>query len=262
MKFKGPREESLTISGQDRTIASLKSLIANLKQQVASITTRVNNLSENAQRAVIINNRVSALAALRLRKAAEAALAQRLDTLSQLEGLYDRIEQAVDQVTMVRVMEASTGVLQNLHAEVGGITNVENIVEKLREEMDKVDEIGNAIEVAGRGDAAVDESGIDDDLEALVRQDQLETEKEVQRTQQRLANLEAPGDAQETPQLPSQETNTEPMLHQTNAASSIDTFGDDAFDRMSLDERHASNPEISQTQPKVAKALPGGVPEG
>ena len=246
MKLKGRGEESLTISNQDRTIASLKSLIANLRQQIASITIRVNNLSENAQRAVIIKNRISALAALRSRKVAEATLAQRLDTLSQLECLYYRIEQAVDQVTMVRVMEASTGVLQNLHAEVGGISNVENIVEKLRDEMDKVDEIGNALEVAGQGDATVDESLIDDELEALVRQDQLQTEKkEVQQIQQRFANLEAPRDAQKSPQLPGQEINTESTLNGVKAASSIDAFAFDAFDRMSLDEHHTSNLEIS-----------------
>ena len=64
---------------------------------------------------------MSALAALRSKKLNETALAQRTETLSQLEEVYSKVEQAADQVAIVRVMEASAGVLRNLHAEVGGV---------------------------------------------------------------------------------------------------------------------------------------------
>ena len=250
-------EESLTISTQDRTIASLKSLIADLNEQVASITARVNDCSDKAQKAVLSENRVSALAALRSRKAAQSTLARRLDTLSQLESLYDKIEQAVDQASMVRVMEASTTVLRNLHAEVGGVTNVENVVEKLKEEMDTVDEIGSVIESAGQGDTAIDESAIDDELEVMLRQSRLETEEEeVRRTQQMLDNIEAPNDRKEALQLSSLNNDFE-----SNQTADIDNFAPDAFDRMSLDERQAPNKDTSQTQTKMGKALPNGIPE-
>ena len=258
VKFKGQGEGSLTISNQDRTIASLKSLIANLNQQVASITARVNGLSKKAQQAVQSKNTVSALAALRSRKTAESTLEQRINTLSQLEGLYDKIEQAVDQVTMVRVMEASTSVLRNLHAEVGGVTNVENVVERLKEEMDTVDEIGSVVESAGHGDAAIDESAIDDELEELLRHNQKEAEtKEAQRTQQRLDNIGALDDKTVALQPSSQN----PKIKSSQSAD-VDNFTVDAFDHLSLDERQPVNEETCQTQTGVAEALPKSIFEG
>ncbi len=263
VKFKGPGEEPLIISGQDRTIATLKSLIADLKQQVASITMRVDSSSEKAQKAIFVKNRVSALAALRSKKAAEASLAQRLDTLSQVEGVYNKIEQAVDQVTMLRVMQGSTGVLRTLHAEVGGVTCVENVVEKLREEMDKVDEIGSVIEAAGQEDDTIDGSAIDDELEALVRQSQLEDkEKEARRTRLRLANIESLEGVREAAQLPNQETMIEERPSEALAAGSADTSVVDAFDRMSLDESQAPNIENIQVQTRTTEALPSGIVGG
>ena len=178
--------------------------------------------------------------------------------MSQLESLYDKIEQAVDQVSMVHVMEASTGVLQNLSMEIGGVTNVENVVVKLKEEMDAVDGIGSIIESARLGDAAIDESAIDNELEALLWQGQLETEeKEARRTQERLDDIGAPDDKKQALQLSGQ--NTKIRLIQP---AEIDDLAVTAFDRMSLDERQPPNKEISQTPTKEAEALSNGIPRG
>lgn len=264
IKFKGPGEESLTISNHDRTIASLKSLIADVKQQITSITTKVDSLSMDAQEAVLVKNRMSALAALRSRKAAEATLAQRLDTLSQLEKVYDKIEQAVDQVTLVRVMEASTGVLRNLHADVNGVVGVENVMENLRHEMDKVDDIGNdignAIKVAGQGDAAIDESAIDNELEALVRQSQLENEeKDAICTRQKLATVEAPEDADGAAQILNKQENIKERRPAVLAPSSAGASAVDPLESISLDENQAPKIENSQAQTKIAESFPSGV---
>ena len=235
----------MVISSQDRTIASLKSLIASLKHEVGSISTRASTFGEDAQKAVLAKNRVSALAALRSRKATEATLAQRLDVLSQLEGVYDKIEQAVDQVTMVRVMEASTGVLRNLHAEAGGLTNVENVVDNLRDEMDKVNQISGAIEAAGEGDAAIDESAIADELDALVRHTQLQNEEtEARRIEERLADIETPENVRDAAQLSGQGTANYSSPSTAKVAGSVDSLAVDAFDRMSLDERQVPNMDL------------------
>lgn len=192
MRFNAPGEPHTPLSPEDRTIASLKTLIADLNTQITALDVRINSLGEKAQSAVKTKNRVAALAALKSKKAAESTLAQRYDTLSQLEGVYSKIEEASDQVAVVRIMEASTGVLRNLHAQVGGVEKVEDVVEGLREEMSKVNEIGQVMEEAGRGEAAVDEDAIDEELEALERQDRVEKEEqEAERTRQRLAELDA-----------------------------------------------------------------------
>ena len=192
---------SSTLSTQDKTIASLKTLIADVHLQVATLSTRISNLSEIAQKAINNKSRPSALAALRSKKLSETTLTRRLATLALLEEVYSKIEQAADQVAIVRVMEASTGVLRNLHAQAGGIDKVEDVIEGLREEMGKVDEMGGVLEASAQGDSVIDESAVDEELESLERQIHArEEEKEACQTQERLASIAAVGKTQETQQ--------------------------------------------------------------
>ena len=153
---------------------------------------RISSLSESAQKAINNKSRASALAALRSKKLGEATLSQRSETLTQLEGVYSKIEQAADQVAIVRAMEASTGVLRNLHAQVGGLDKVEDVIEGLRNEMAKVDGIGGVIEASAQLDSVVDESAVDEELESLERQAHArQEEEEAYQTQERLASISA-----------------------------------------------------------------------
>lgn len=166
----------------------MKLLIANLNKQVVRLEQKVNELNATTKAALNKKNRVSALSALRSKKLTEHTLKQRSDILNQLEEVYHKIEQAADQVEIVRVMEASTGVLRTLHAQTGGVKRVEDVVEELREEMSKVDEIGNIVSETA---PVIDEDEIDDELEALESQERhREEEQEAEATRQRLANLD------------------------------------------------------------------------
>lgn len=231
VKFKSTDEPLSPLTTQDRTIASLKNLIADLNAQITSLTARISDLTEKAQSAVKAKNRAVAMAALKSKKAAEATLTQRYGTLEQVEGVYSKIEQAADQVTLIRVMDASTGVLRNLHAQTGGIERVEDVVEGLREEMGKVDEMGQVMEEVGRGDRVVDEDAIDEELEALEQQDRAEREeKETEQTRERLAQLQVPEP---------QETATASKEQPGDPAINTDT---QALDRMSLEESSPNEP--------------------
>lgn len=131
---------------------------------------------------------MSALSAVRSKKLAEHNLSQRLNTLLQLEEVYSKIEAAAGNVEIVQVMQASTGVLRGLHAQIGGAEKVEDIVEELREEMAKVDEVGSIMNEAG---PVIDEGEIDDELEELEKGDQkAKEEKEAEETRQKLAELD------------------------------------------------------------------------
>ena len=203
VKFKAPGETSSTLSIQDKTIATLKALIAGINMQIEILSTRISSLSETAQKAINNKSRTSALAALRSKKLSEATLTQRLETLTQLEGVYGKIEQAADQVAVVRAMEASTGVLQNLHAQVGGIEKVEDVIEGLRNEMGKVDDIGSVIEAGAQLDSVVDESAVDEELESLERQANARKEEEgAYQTQKKLASIAAVQETMRTQQEP------------------------------------------------------------
>ncbi len=134
--------------------------------------------------------RSSALRALRSKKTIERTLAQRLETLSQLETIYQKIEQAADQIAVARVIESSTEVLRKLNTKVGSIEKVDDLMEGLREEISRVDEVSQAIEQGGQPDS-IDEEAIDEELDALMQQAQAGTdEKAAEKTQKRLAGID------------------------------------------------------------------------
>jgi charged multivesicular body protein 7 len=160
-----------------------------MSKQVTNLEAKVIELNSSAKTALANKNRVSALAAVRSKKMAEQNLKQRLDTLMQLEEVYTRIEQAAGQIEIVQVMQASTGVLRGLHTQIGGAERVEDIVEELREEMAKVDEVGSIMNEAG---PVIDEGEIDEELEALEKADrEVQEREEAAATERRLAELDS-----------------------------------------------------------------------
>lgn len=188
IKFRPSNETSPEITEQDTTVANMRALKSTMTKQVHNLESKIAELTLTAKTALGNNNRISALSAIRSKKLAEHNLKQRLDTLTQLEEVYSKIEQATGQVEYVQVMEASTGVLRGLHAEVGGVEKVEDVVDELREEMGKVDEVGNVMNETG---PAVDESEIDDELEALEGKEREEKDAiEAEDTRRKLAELD------------------------------------------------------------------------
>ncbi|KAL4797869.1 Snf7-domain-containing protein [Aspergillus venezuelensis] len=188
IKFRPTNDSPKEITEQDTTIASIKSLTATMTKQVENLEKKIAELNETAKAALSKKNRVSALAAVRSKKLAEHNLQQRLDTLNQLEQVYLKIEQAVDQVEYVKVMEASTGALRGLNAQIGDVSKVEDVVDELREEMTKVDEIGN---IMGEAAPQINEAEIDDELEELEAKDrEAKEEQEAEKTRQKLAELD------------------------------------------------------------------------
>lgn len=188
IKFKSA-DESAEITQQDTTIASIKTLVSTMSKQVTSLEAKIAELTVSAKTALANKNRISALSAVRSKKMAEHNLQQRFNTLMQLEEVYSKIEQAAGQVDMVQVMQASTGVLRGLHTQIGGTERVEDIVEELREEMTKVDEVGSIMNEAG---PVIDEGEIDDELAAMEKSDREAREKEEAAvTKNRLAELDS-----------------------------------------------------------------------
>ena len=174
VKLRAPGEVD-GITAEDATIAKLKTLISDLNVQTKILETKVDELNTTARQAVEKKNRVSALSALRSRKLAETTLEKRHATLAQLEEVFASIEQAADQVELVRVMEGSARVLAGLNKEVGGVERVDDVVDQLREQMGQVDEVGNVIAEAGQ--SGVDEGEVDEELEALEMEEKRKIEE-------------------------------------------------------------------------------------
>ncbi|KXH36880.1 Snf7 family protein [Colletotrichum simmondsii] len=177
VKIKGSStdEDETTITEEDEAVSSLKELIADMKQQTALLTARVDELAATAKEAVVKKNKVAALAALKSKKMTEASLEKRFATLNQLEDVAARIQEARDNVQLVSVMEASAGALKGLNGKVGGADRVGDVVDRLREQMGEVDEVGKIISEAGAA-PVVDEFEVDEELEAMEREEREKVE--------------------------------------------------------------------------------------
>ncbi|PYH73306.1 putative vacuolar sorting protein SNF7 family protein [Aspergillus vadensis CBS 113365] len=210
------------ITEQDTAVASIKTLMATMNKQVENLENKITELNATAKMALQNKNRVSALSAVRSKKLAEHNLKQRLDTLMQLEEVYSKIEQATDQVQFVKVMEASTGALRGLHTQIGGAERVEDVVEELREEMSKVDEVGNIMNEAG---PQIDETEIDDELQELEKKEREDMEeKEAEETRKKLAELD------------SLQQGAQEAARRTAAERAVESELEDRLSRMSVEE--------------------------
>ncbi|KAH7158799.1 Snf7-domain-containing protein [Fusarium sp. MPI-SDFR-AT-0072] len=181
IRIKGSGEQG-GITKEDAAIASLKELTESLKHQADLLNTRINELSQTAKDAVTKKNRVAALAALKSKKIAETSLATRYATLNQLEEVSAKLEQAADNMQLVNVMEASSGALASLNAQVGGAERVDAVMDRLREQSCATDEV-SAILAESTGEV-IDETALDDELEAMEAQ---EREKEGEKTKSKEA---------------------------------------------------------------------------
>lgn len=181
VKFKTPGEKDIAgvITTEDATIASLKSLIKDLTAQITLLETRVTECSLSAKESISKGHKTSALATLKSKKMTEATLAKRYATLNQLQDVFSSIEQASDQVELVKIMEDSGKVLAGLNKEVGGVDRVDDVVDALREQMSTVSEVGDIINEVGK--ESVDDMEVDEELEELERAENAKIEAEKRR---------------------------------------------------------------------------------
>lgn len=207
VKFKSPSEqEPSPITPEDANIASIRALIASIEPQIQQLTARLSELETAAKEAVAKKNLIAARSALRSKKLTDTKLQQRISTLTQLEDVYAKIEQAADQVEMVRIMEMSSQTLGSLNKKTGGVERVQDVMEELRSQMLDVDDVTTVINEESAG--KIDEGEVEDELEAMenVEKEKVEAAerkareakeaKEAEETKRRLAELDTVGEGE------------------------------------------------------------------
>lgn len=177
IKIASPDEDVIRITDEDVNIASIKLLVANLTAQSSVLACRADELATQAHVAVTQQNRTAALAALRSKKLVTEVLNRRLVTLVQLESVYQKIEEAADQLEVVKAMQVSTEVLKSFNTQIGGVEGVDAVLDGLHEEMMKVDEVREAIAGVGQATESVDEEEIDQELEDMEKRARQEVEQ-------------------------------------------------------------------------------------
>ena len=184
VKIKAPGQEAAerTIEVEDASIAKLKELLSYLTQETELLTSRVDEFALKAKEAVAKKNRIAALAALKFKKQTESVLEKRFANMSQLQDVAAKIEQAADNVQLVKVMESSEEALCSLNAEVGGVERVEKLVDRLREETATAEEVQTIL--AEMNDVVVDEAEIDDELAAMESEEKRKVEEAERKKQE------------------------------------------------------------------------------
>ncbi|KAK3391117.1 Snf7-domain-containing protein [Podospora didyma] len=263
------QETASALTEEDASIAQLKELLAHLTHQTDLLSKRVEELAAAAKDAVTKKNRIAALAALKSKKLAEATLEKRFATVSQLEEVAAKIEQAADNVQLVKVMASSTEALRSLHAQVGGVEGVEDVVERLREQTEAADEVNTILAESGAVATMADEDEIDDELAALEGEEKRKLEeierknaeaekarkdteeaKEAEETKKRLEAIEqfAARTQQEMDEKEKQKMEMEKEKEKEKEKEEAEELlAESMLSRMSLDERERS-PEM---QPAV-----------
>lgn len=190
IKLKAPTEtQPSPITNEDVSIAKLRALITSLEPQIEQLTKRVSDLDRRSREAVTNKQLTTAKSLLRSKKLADQQLQQRTATLTSLEEVYAKIEQAADQVEIVRVMEASSKTLQSLNKQTGGVEKVQDVMDGLKDEMMTADEIGQTINEINAGE--IDEGEVDDELEALEKVEREKVEEAERKERERLEAQEA-----------------------------------------------------------------------
>jgi len=201
-------EEDTVITPEDASIAHLRTLHSTLTHQTSLLENRIAELHASAKLALAKQNRISALAALKSKKLAEDTLSKRYSSLNQVESLIAQIENAADNVALVRVMESSAAALDSLTSKLGGVEKVRGVVDVFKEKMSDVDEIAAILaEAAAPGGVVVDEGELDEELEELAKE---EEEKAAEQQAEEVAKrLEQVGNVPEGLRVPSPVEETE-----------------------------------------------------
>lgn len=177
-------------------------LLLTLSNAIPALEIRQTSLEKKARDAVAAKQNSAAKAALRSKKVVEETLDKRRANVLQLEEILSKIDEAHDQLAMVKVMESSAAVLKDLNKEIGGVERVEKVTDKLRDQVAEVEDVNRVINEFGAEGAAVDEAEIDEQFEALERAEKekvekaeaekrrAEEEKKAEETKRRLAELE------------------------------------------------------------------------
>jgi charged multivesicular body protein 7 len=160
------------ITEQDRGILQLRSTLDSINEKSAELTKKIDDLTIKIKQSLKNNNKELAKNLLRSKKIAQDSLNKQVESLAQLESVLYKLDEASNNIQILNALDAGSTLLKDLNTEIGGVSRVEDIMNKLEDEKLKADEISN--EIIRFGSEVIDNDEIDEEYEEMLRQ---ETEK-------------------------------------------------------------------------------------
>ncbi|KAL2143894.1 hypothetical protein VTI28DRAFT_9882 [Corynascus sepedonium] len=155
---------SSRITAQDQAILDLKTQRDKLHQYQRRITHLTDRETQAARQLLARGDKQRALLALRRKKYQESLLAKTDAQLEQLEKLTASVEFALIQKDVLFGLQQGTSVLKEIHAEMGGIENVEKLMGETAEAIAYQKEVS---EIIGGRISVQEEEEVEDELAAL-----------------------------------------------------------------------------------------------
>ncbi|PFH62431.1 hypothetical protein XA68_13657 [Ophiocordyceps unilateralis] len=152
------------ITAQDKAILDLKNQRDKLHQYQRRITILTEKETDVARQLLARGDKKGALLALRRKKYQESLLTKTDAQLEQLEKLTDSVEFAQIQKDVVFGLQQGTKVLKEIHAEMGGIENVEKLMGETADAIAYQQEVSDML---GGRISTQDEQDVEDELAAL-----------------------------------------------------------------------------------------------
>jgi len=155
------------VTEQDKAILDLKLQRDRLHRYQRQITVLTDKETDVARQMLAKGDKRRALLALRRKKYQETLLSQTDAQLAQLEQLTSKVEFAQIQKDVVFGLQQGTKVLTQIHAEMGGIEQVEKLMGETADAIAYQQEISDML---GGKLTAQDDEEVDEELEALERE--------------------------------------------------------------------------------------------
>ncbi|RBR08018.1 uncharacterized protein FIESC28_10438 [Fusarium coffeatum] len=152
------------VTAQDKAILDMKNQRDRLHQYQRKITVLTDKETDIAKQMLAKGDKKRALLALRRKKYQESLLAKTDAQLAQLEKLTSDVEFALIQKDVVFGLQQGTKVLKEIHAEMGGIENVEKLMGETADAIAYQQEVSDLL---GGRMSNQDEQEVEDELEAL-----------------------------------------------------------------------------------------------
>jgi len=192
-------EKMNAITEEERGIVNVKDTYARLESQVEEIEKRIKERQAKVETALREKKREQALSYLRSRKMLDELLEKRTRSMETLHGVLIKIEQAANDVEIVKAYEMSTTSLKALLSNAKlQPEHIEASMDQMQETLADADEVRRAVEMGNEGmrRAAGEEELDDGEMEAELKRLELENEREREEEEKRraskLADAKAP----------------------------------------------------------------------
>ncbi|KAH3668007.1 hypothetical protein OGAPHI_001761 [Ogataea philodendri] len=207
---KSQQEVNLT-EEQVESIANLKYAIYKMTKYNEETELRIQKLDIRIRELVKNKHMVRAKSELKIQRALTQKLQKSSQGLENLVMLLYKIEEDSNNILVVKTLEANSKILKEMNAQVG---DIQHVVEEVREEWDKVDELSEHL-----GALNVDDGDIEEEL--------LQMEKEQESKED--ATQEEP-----VPEVPTEEPVQEPEPEHVETSEDPDSALLERFQKLKL----------------------------